>query len=281
MTKSTDLDKEKENRLQPTIKELFDNALSVFENDGKQIDGVYDLLVRGGASKEEHMFVPNWSDLDLSIIVESVNSKILNQIQALYQKIKVFFPYKLSLTVVSKKDFFSKYHHHGIKPIYYSYQLAASISLLRGNVSVSNLIKLRDRQLDCLGNVAYLIHDLRSSFLKLDNTLELTSFFCHLLKRAKQLIRNSLFVLTGSEEEEIDLNLFKKYFPDVNPDFPLKLKKYKKEFNLYDSSDEIKIHINNIFDILENIYAHLITYLETQSPFEVTSTTHINHKEFC
>jgi len=243
------------------IRKLADDAISLFIEDGKKIEGVYDLLARGGASKAEHTFIPNWSDLDLSIIVEKVDSKVLNQIQMLYQKIKKIFSYKLSITVVSKKDFFSRFHHHGIKPIYYSKQLAASISLLRDKAPVNRIVNLKELKLDCLANISYLIHELRSRFLNLDDN-ELQSFLCHLLKRTKQFIRNSLFILAECENEEIDQDLFQEYFPNISSVFLIELKQYKINFNLYNSPTQIKELINKVFDILENIYAELILHLE-------------------
>lgn len=234
---------------------LFDEALKYFVEEGKHIEGVYDLLVRGGASKEAHSFVANWSDLDLSIILEKVDAKILKRVRELYQNIKEFFPYKLSVTIVSKEDFANSYHHHGIKPIYYSQQLQSSISLLRGKVTPPKELSLKILQLDCLANVSYLIHDLRSGFLKLEDSLDhYQNFFCHLLKRAKQLVRNSIFVLTGEIAEEIDPLLFKKTFPDINPEFPKMLREYKMNFNQFDSIALIEKNMSIIFNVLEEVH---------------------------
>lgn len=246
---------------------VFEKAVQHFIEEGRKIENVYDLLMRGGAAIENHLFIKNWSDLDLSVIVEKVNSKILNQTKFIHQSIKQIFPYKLTITVVSKNDFFSTYHHHGIKPTYYSYSLSSAISLLQKTSDRKHKLKLKDLQLDCISNISYLIHDLRTRNILLDinNKTILIEFFCHLIKRAKHIIRNAIFIMTGHVDEEIDIRLFKKCFPIIDNEFPNDLKKYKVEYeNFYTTPEKIKVHIEKIVDILEEIHERLIFYVEEQ-----------------
>lgn len=250
--------------MENSIKSTFEKAIEYFLEEGKKIDGIYDLLVRGGNARNDHLFIENWSDLDLSVIIEKLNLKSLQQTKTLYQSIKIFFPYKLSITLVSKKDFFSPCHHHGIKPIYYQEILRSSISLLQKSIHTQNHLSSRDLQLDCFNNISYLIHDLRGKYLLLNNQdpWSVIEFFCHLIKRTKHLIRNTIFIITGHIDERINPELFQKHFPQIDKNFPDYLNLLKENFNAYLKSPEKTYDpVEAIMNTAEIIYEEAVAYM--------------------
>ncbi|MCC5832073.1 MAG: hypothetical protein JJU12_03415 [Chlamydiales bacterium] len=233
------------------MKEKVAKALRIFQENGKEIEGVYDLLVRGGVVKEKGC-VENWSDLDLSVIVEHISFRVHNQVKSLYREIKQIFPYKLSITCVSKADYLSPVHHHGIKPIYYTYHLSQARSLLKGAFPSYAPLSLERQQIDCLYHTSYLIHELRKKYLilEMDNSADTEAFLYYAIKRAKHYIRDVLFVLTGVSSEEIDCALFEEWFPEINPLFPDKLYKMK---NLFPNLNK-EASIEEILDTLERMH---------------------------
>lgn len=249
----------------------FDRALICFKEKGKTIEGVFDLLLRGGGGYQDHVYIENWSDLDLSIIVYDVNETVLSQYRWLYDEVKKVFPYKLSLALVTYQDFISPFHHHGMKPIYYNALLKNSISLLRETSQLREDINLKIQQFDCMANVAYLIYDLKSRWLTLDLEKEeaLRECLCHAAKRAKHIIRNSIFIITGDISEEIPAEVFRKLFPKEDENFPQKLKKYKLEFANYISCDkkQIQKEILLILTTVERIYKMLMDVYLPQKNF--------------
>ncbi|WP_253305924.1 hypothetical protein [unidentified bacterial endosymbiont] len=58
----------------------FDKALSTFIQQGKRIKGVHDLLVRGTGANSEAILTKNWSDFDLSVILDRVDVTAFNQV---------------------------------------------------------------------------------------------------------------------------------------------------------------------------------------------------------
>jgi hypothetical protein len=251
------------------MKKMIEKALSVFLEKGKEIEGVYDLLVRGGGANEESC-VENWSDLDLSVIVERIFVRVHNQVKDLYTEIKKVFPYKLSITFASKEDYLSPSHHHGIKPIHYTYHLPEARSLLKGMLPSYTPLSLEQQQIDCFYHTAYLIHELRKNYLHLEmeDSDKAAIFLRHLIKRAKHYIRDVLFILTGVSREEIDLDLFRKWFPELDPLFPDKLDKMKKRFpNL-----NLEASIEGILETVEWMH-ELFLLKRTQNPQNIYSAS--------
>lgn len=247
---------------QTNFKKTFEQAIECFTEKGKTIKGVYDLLLRGGVVHEDHIYIEHWSDLDLSLIVFQINKTILLQHRWLYNEIKTIFPYKLSLTLVTYGDFLSPFHHHGIKPIYYNKILQNSVSLLRNKAPFKETVSLQEQQLDCLANISYLIHDLKNKWLILDlnSNKDLHEYLCHAVKRTKHTIRNSLFVIEGIIEEEINENMFQKIFPKENVNFLQRLKEYKLMFSECKSDNkQLEEEILYILTTLESIHETLIS----------------------
>lgn len=241
----------------------FQETIECFRMRAKELTGVYDVLIRGAVIQSQEQLIENWSDLDLSIIVEYIHYKNLEEIRGLYQELKENFPYKLSLTVVTRDDFFSSYHHHGMKPIYYGYQLRTSKHLSNEN----QVYRLNDRFLkeNCFSNIAYLIHDLRSRYLQLDlnNIEKLKEFLCHLVKRGKHITRNSIFVMTGYTSENICINQFIKCFPNANPEFPEDLNRIKVSYNsLPDETYILALYVENIINNIEIIYDEVLRFFQ-------------------
>lgn len=256
---------------QTEYRKIFEKALACFTEKGKTVEGVFDLLLRGGGTHEDHFYVENWSDLDLSLIVFKINENVLLQYRWLYNEIKEIFPYKLSLTLVTYLDFMSPSHHHGIKPIYYNELLKNSISLLQNKSSRKEIVESKMQQFDCLANIAYLTHDLKNRWLILDfnSNQALIEYLCHAAKRAKHIIRNSIFIMTGIINEEIDLNVFQQVFPKEKREFPERLKRYKLEFSEYAKNKDNKKHLQTeilyILSTLESIHEYLKETHSTES----------------
>jgi hypothetical protein len=261
----------------PNYPQIFRKAIRLFIENGKNITGIYDLLLRGTAAQRNHIYIDDWSSLDLSIIVDCISDNVLNQYRQLYREINMIFPRKLSITLVTARDFFSSYHHHGIKPIYYNQLLKGSISLLQQSIENKNLPTLEHQRYDCLANVAYLMHDLLGGWLQVDlkSYSSLFHFFCYITKRAKHMIRNSLFIITGTVNEEIDPILFRKTFPNVNLAFPECLKIYRQyseknsklDINKKFSKEDLKEKIILILVNLEKIRYILINFVEKDGRF--------------
>ena len=68
----------------------YSGSIRYFEEKGRMIAGVYDLLVRGSSKDSTHC-IAQWSDIDLSIIVEEINPSLL-LFFSLLQKISVHGP---------------------------------------------------------------------------------------------------------------------------------------------------------------------------------------------
>jgi hypothetical protein len=241
----------------------FQETIECFCKRAKELTGVYDILIRGGATHSQEQLIENWSDLDLSIIVEDIKYKNLEEIRALYQGLKENFPYKLSLTIVTRVDFFSSYHHHGMKPIYYGYQLSTSKRF--SNEKQFYMLNSRFLKENCFSNIAYLIHDLRSRYLQLDlnNVEKLKEFLCHSVKRGKHIAKNSIFVMTGYMSENICISRFKECFPNANPEFPEDLNRIKVSYNsLPDEMSTLALHIENIINSIEIIYDDVLRFFQ-------------------
>ena len=94
-----------------TAKDYVDSIKCFRDLVEKQVDSVNDVILRG-TTPSENDIVPGWSDVDFSIIVEKITPKILNQINLIYQKLKIMFDFKISITVVTQDDINNKFHHH-------------------------------------------------------------------------------------------------------------------------------------------------------------------------
>ena len=239
-------------------RKVFEEAIALFEIEGKKIQGVYDLLLRGGSAIKGHVYIDNWSDLDLSVIVEQISEKTLDSISDLYQKIKKIFPYKLSITLVTKKDFLNSYHHHGIKPIHYRMNLHnSSISLLQKKIFEISSPPYEMLKVDCFYHIGYLVHDLRLRRISLNrrDLKEMETFLIHLVKRTKHIIRDSIYLLEGYSEEEINKERFIRCFPDLDEDFPDFLKGCRIEnVNPGNKRIFIKKCMNKVFHVIDHVY---------------------------
>jgi hypothetical protein len=244
-----------------SLTEVFNKAIQIFSSEGRKIEGIYDLLIRGSFPRKDACLIEHHSDLDTSVIVEEINVSVLKQVRFFYENIKKSFPYKLSITVVSKIDYLSSYHHHGIKPIYYSYLLDSTTSIIQNSSRNHSQISLDKLRLDCFSNIAYLIHDMRNKYLilNMEDKEATNEFFCHLIKRAKHLIRNAIFITTNHIDEEINNELFKKCFPTLDPFFPNHLKSYKINFEKITTSENVIEHIDLVLAQLEKIHEYLLT----------------------
>ncbi|WP_010304329.1 NUDIX hydrolase [Candidatus Odyssella thessalonicensis] len=235
-------------------KRMFSKAVEVFKSEGKFIPGIVDLLVRGTGATEESQF-DHLSDLDLSVIVKEVSANVLKKVSGVYNKIKEDFPYKLSITVVSQKEYISNYHHHGIKPLTYSYSLPSTSKSLLGNLILQrNALSSHDFKLDTVANMSYLIHDLRQRRIKLNPKEQehCHEFLAHITKRAKHFIRNALFLHTGQLKEEIDIAAYNEYFNNYEPLLPDLIRSCRQ--SLRQGNDLLPL-MDQLIDKLERLQA--------------------------
>lgn len=242
----------------------YEQLIQLFCTESKKIPGVYDLLLRGSAGKNgsDRDFVDDWSDLDFSIIVESMTSDVRKQVQKIYRRLKQETKIKITITLVDRRDFENPNHCHGNRPIYYSYLLSHAKSLLRSGHETSRgpfQTNLFIRE-NCFANISYLIHDLRQGYMVCDETLLGLQTFCqHLVKRSGHLIRNAIFLQTGMIDESINEALLATYFPTVDRDLPKKLSQVRRKWSQFNHSiSTLSKFIDYIFENIELIYSMLI-----------------------
>lgn len=223
----------------------------------KDLDGLYDILLRGTINNE---IVPGWSDIDLTIVLEKINSKTLSQVRQIYLKLKKIYSFKISITIVSINDIKNTFHHHGIKPILYNQQLCSAKSLFNKEYNFKKIPEDINK-IDILAHLSYLIHNLRLEYRKCDDSLEAKSGFCiHLIKRAKHVIRHSIQLYNQSViDEEINMELYNKHFSHISKDFPDRIAYFKR--NWKDISNEMTLidaNISETFNVIEGIYEKVL-----------------------
>ncbi|MCL4380219.1 hypothetical protein M1466_01860 [Candidatus Dependentiae bacterium] len=224
-----------------------------------QLSEVYDLLLRGTAITEEQL-TEEWSDIDFSIIFNKITPSALNSVRHHYQYLSKKYPFKISVTLMSKEDYLSSCHYHGIKPLYYQKLLSSSRSIFKKDISCTSAVEEQFLRFDCYANVAYLMHELRSSFLKLDiqKDSQLRLFTLHLLRRTKHLIRNSIFIKTGYIDEEIDSILFSELFPEIDPNLIQTFCSAKTSWNSGQTNKSLEQIVEKTFLLAEQVYENLV-----------------------
>lgn len=238
---------------------LYKEALGDFILECKKINAIHDILLRGTSCNWDDI-VPFWSDIDLTVIADKINHSSVLKIRKFYALIQKKYSFKISLTLITLEDYKNKHHHHGLKPLYYNKILNDSHSLYGRSYPIKFIEDSKLTRYDSYLNLVYLIHDLRKSLLTLDDTKK-TAFAIHLLKRAKHLVRNSIFVLSGYIDEDINLNLVIQYFPNIDP-FYINLLKTTKDSFFYESRDNLDDIIEYVFNETEKMYALMLQKIE-------------------
>jgi len=118
------------------------------------------------------------------------------------------------------------------QPGYYNHYLLNAVSLLGKGHPIKPIPDNIISRYNCFTNVVYLMHELRSRYLQLEPK-EQQGFALHLLKRAKHLVRNAIYVLSGYSHEEIHLASAVNMFPQEEPDFFIFLNEVKKTWGVY------------------------------------------------
>jgi len=149
--------------------------LDHFYEKAKDLPGLYDLVLRGSGSKRNVLkpFVKDWSDLDLSIIVENINQEIRDKVRGIYLYLRKYTDIKITIILVDTKDFFSKYHYHGIKDLHYRHAFPTFESLYRKDINYGNrdVENLKVYKLSCYFYISYLIHDLRKQYIACNDNI--------------------------------------------------------------------------------------------------------------
>ncbi|NBT85210.1 MAG: hypothetical protein EBT45_01740 [Alphaproteobacteria bacterium] len=243
--------------------DLFSEAINDFIRLSKgNISDLHDLLIRGGLGKSLRQPRKGWSDIDLSIIVEKINSSVLKEVRDIYQLLKRKYSIKITITLVSRNDFLSKRHHHGMKPIFYShYGLEQSISLFNNEIKFGDKVDERELRLDTISNVCYLIHDLRNRYMELENSTDaIATYAKHLMRRSNHLIKNCIYIKAGVLlEEDIDQDLLYRCFPSI----PFKniqlIEGYKASWEtIKNDRKELKRIIDVLQEINEEIFENTL-----------------------
>lgn len=239
---------------------IYDEAIAFFLQEGKEIEGVSDLIVRG-SSRDVKNCTPHWSDIDVSIITKKINIEAYDQVRNLYERMKKKFPFKVSITLISESDFLSNKHHHGIKPLYYNSILQNS-KFLQDKIYQFKDHSISELKYDCFCNIVYLMHNLRMEDMKRESELSALQEFCRqLLKSSHHLIRNSIFIKTGCIPKNVNVKSFKAYFPNIDYDFPQKLKSFKKDWpQIFENYNELIQIRTYVLPIISEIYDQMVDY---------------------
>ncbi len=238
-------------------------SIDKFINIFKREEGVVDILIRGTSNSLTEI-VPGWSDIDLSLVVRNLNAATMQNIKNGVRAVKEISNFKVSVTVVTEQDYLAQYHHHGIKPMYYRSILKNSDSVFKKDFLPKSPFSIKTYHEDAYNNIVYLIHDLRSGYLKYDSTEQKsTAEFCsHLLKRSKHLARNVLFIELGLVQEELNFNDFTKVFPNLDKQFPSWVKEYKFAWSTISHDlDKMNQIINEVMDISNNMFEEINVYM--------------------
>jgi hypothetical protein len=183
---------------------------------------VEDILVRGSLALGYQNFVEGYSDIDTTMVVSKCDESILNNVRNIKKHIKSIFPYKFSITVVTTTDFQHDLHHHGHKPIFYSYTLGNSLSLLNKEWDIGkSCITRKLQRLDACSNISYIIYEMRNKFIAADQSdvHEMGVLCLDFFKKSKHLIRNIEFCLTDYSERVLDFNRLSRIFPQLEADY--------------------------------------------------------------
>lgn len=203
--------------MQPNI---YQQAINDFTILGRSIPKLYDLILRG-TCVDQNDLIEDWSDLDMSIIVKALDQGNVPEIKKFIRYLKSSNNFKISITVVTLDDFNGLYHYHGMKPLYYSYDVRKdNVPLRDSSIKLSDYFKENLLLYDCFTNLAYLIHDLRSGYFSCgDSVKEIAVFTRHLIKRSKFIVKNAFFVMEQEIGQEVLIPKFTTYFPLITDQF--------------------------------------------------------------
>ena len=238
--------------------------LDLFCEKGKTIPGLYDLVLRGSASKKNQIkaFVKDWSDLDLSIIVERITKDVRDKVRDIYQELKKHTDMKITIILVDTEDFFRKFHYHGAKDLHYSHAFPYFESLHRRDISYGNrnAHNLEIYQLSSYMYISFLIHDLRKQYFSCGNSIiDIREFFYNLVKRANIIAWNALFFKTAHEGPDTDYEKIYAEYPNLDKDFSHKLQYIRENwaelrYKIHDMSMLTDYLLNNIEYLYSEIH---------------------------
>ena len=244
------------------------SIIEIFYKEAKNINGVFDIIVRGTGSNNNNskFFVAGWSDLDFSIIVENINSTNRQQMKSLNENLKKITNTKITVVLVDLTDLLTDYHLHGIKSFAYTFSLQNSESLLKGNLDymykefVSNDI----HRYGTFFYLSYLIHDLRMRHMSHEEgIIEQREFFKHLVKRTNHFIINAIFLKT--KQEEVSQNNLVKLYPSIDVAFLSKLENIRNNWKKFSNDGTLMaVFEDYIFDNIEYLYSEVCKYFETE-----------------
>ena len=242
---------------------MFNNTEQVvdfFKNRFRDIDGIYDVILRGSLLDSE--FVCDWSDIDLSVIINKNNEQVWTYLNSAIGEARRKFPIKISVTIVDYDDCTRELHNHGIKPMYYTKALADNSKSLLGKPLCFS--EKQDSLLsDVYYNVLFLVHDIRNNYITLDKQSEDFVSKCrHILKRTCYVIKNAAVLIQGKENIEKSSYKLGKILSCSDPEFIGRLFSLKKEWHylIKDNDELFKLATYASMlctEIFKNLHLHL------------------------
>jgi hypothetical protein len=242
--------------------------LELFFEEAKKIPGIFDIILRGSGSNKNKVkpFVPGWSDLDFSLIVEKITPEVRNKVRELYNLTRQHTDMKMSLILVDKEDFFTKHHLHAIKPMNYTDVFDKFQSLLKEDISYvkrptkgeSNAYKV-----SCYTYLSYYIHDVRiKHFMTSYDIRDYREFFRHLVKRCNVIVWNAVWLKTNYTGDTCGDRLLEEY-PKVDKNFWPTVKETRANWSTvkYDLEKMNKL-TDYFFENIEYIYREVVNYAE-------------------
>lgn len=250
---------------------IYKKAIDDFIILGGKIPKLDNLILRGTCIDQKDL-IEGWSDLDFSIVVRKLDYENIPEIKKLVQYLKRSNNFKISVTVVTSSDFNSPYHYHGMKPIYYSHEVKNDNNYINPGLLKIPMCFLENLLLyDCITNLVYLIHDLRSQYFSCgDSSREVIIFTRHIIKRSKFILKNAFFVMSQEISKDINISNFTQYFPQVTSDFleTINNSKYYWEDIIKDQQRIQKI-MSHAFEQVNYIYETTLVQLSNNENQEV------------
>lgn len=255
--------------MQPNV---YQKAINDFVELGRTIPKLDNLVLRGTCIEQGDL-IEGWSDLDFSIIVRKLDRDNISEIKNFIQYLRSSNDFKISVTVVTSNDFNSRYHYHGMKPIYYSYEVRNEKTLPESKfIKIPVCLEGNLLLYDCITNLAYLIHDLRSQYFNCGSSNEELSLFTrHLIKRSKFILKNAFFAMDQKVAQDISITKITHFFPEVTDNFLNIIKNTKYGWkSISEDREKLEEIMSHSFEQVNYIYETTINSLNEKEQKELS-----------
>jgi hypothetical protein len=215
-------------------------------------------------------FVPFWSDIDLTIVIQSVDANNYQSVERFYNNVQKFLPWVCDIEVIEERFLASWANSGGYRKWY-----AESWIVIWGEKLQAKLYPARvsQRAFDLAWEYRFLYQQLQSFFYQIESGNGGRFSYIGLRKVIADIIflsRINLFSETLPKTQSRE-EILESFFSDPFWSFKTSLVPFT------DSSDELKrIHIRLHNKILENISVNLSGYL---NGYDVSSFYNFNENE--